>query len=429
MAATVGIGLLGLGTVGTAVARRLIDEWELLGERAGATPVLRRVAVRDAERPRTVNLKNVPLVSDPTTVVDDPDVRIVIEVIGGREPAATLIEHALAAGKTVVTANKLLVAHQGPELSRLAEQHGAGLWFEATVGAGLPVIALLRGSLGADRISRIDAIINGTTNVILTHMRRDGITLRAALADATERGYAEADPSADLDGWDAAHKLVIMSWLAFGVHVQPESVDRVGIRDIDLADLAYTGQLGYTVKLVAHAHTGDAGAVHLRVRPTAVPADHVLFGVDDSDNAVLISGDLAGEVMLRGLGAGGESTASAVVSDVVEAIRRLDAQPQPPATRPAALLDGEAVEVAQYVRLRVADMPDARQLALQALEDRGVPVVEAIDKPPIDGPDPQLLILTGSAPRAVHDRALETVDSLPFVREIVSTLDLIEPSS
>ena len=152
-----------------------------------------------------------------------------------------------------------------------------------------------------------------------------------------------------------------------------------------------------------------------------------MFGVDDSDNAVLITGDLAGEVLLRGLGAGGESTASGVVSDVVNAIRRLSAPPQPRAAGPATLLDSEAVEVAQYVRVRVADAPDARQLVLQALEDRGVPVVEAVDKPPIDGPDPQLLVLTGSAPRAVHDRALETVDSLSVVREVVSTIDRIEP--
>lgn len=427
MAETVGIGLLGLGTVGTAVARRLIDEWQFLGDRAGATPVLRGVAVRDTDRPRDVNLKNVRVVTDPVTVVDDPEVGIVVEVMGGRDPAATLIERALATGKTVVTANKLVIAYRGPELSRLAAQHGAGLWFEAAVGAGLPVITLLRESLRADRISRIDAIINGTTNVILTHMRRDGIPLRAALADAVQRGYAEADPSADIDGWDAVQKLVIMSWLAFGVHATPESVERVGIRDIDLADLAYTGQLGYTVKLVAHAHTGDSGAVHLRVRPTAVPADHAFFGVDDSDNAVLISTDLAGEVMLRGLGAGGESTASGVVSDIVGAIQRRGAQPEPAAARPATMLDDELVDTAQYVRVRIADVPEARQLVLQALEDRGVPVAEAIDKPPIDGPDPQLLVLTGAAPRTVNDRALETLDSLPVVREIVSTLDRIEP--
>jgi len=429
MADVVGIGMLGLGTVGTAVARRLIDEWQLLADRAGATPALRRVAVRDADRSRDVNLKNARLVTDPVSVIDDPEVDIVVEVMGGRDPATPLIERALEAGKTVVTANKLVIAHEGPRLSRLAAQHSAGLWFEASVGAGLPIIALLRESLRGDRISRVDAIINGTTNVVLTHMRRDGIPLRTALADAVQRGYAESDPSADIDGWDAVQKLVIMSWLAFGVHAEPESVDRAGIGDIDLADLAYTGQLGYTVKLVAHAQTGDAGAVHLRVHPTAVPADHVFFGVDDSDNAVLISSDLAREVLLRGLGAGGESTASAVVSDIVDAIRRRGAQPEPPAARPASMLDDEVVEVALYIRLRVADAPEARQLVLQAFEDRGLRVTDAIDKPPIDGADPQLLVLTAPAPLAVNERALETVDSLPIVREIVSTLDRIEPRS
>src|SRR5438552_3741757 len=310
MAETVGIGLLGLGTVGTAVARRLVDDWLLLSERAGATPMLRRVAVRDPAIQRDVDLKNVPLGADPDAVVDDPGVRIVVEVIGGVDPATSLIERALAAGKTVVTANKVVIAGHGAALARLAATHGGGLWFEAAVGGGLPIVALLRESLAADRIGRIDAIINGTTNVILTRMRRDGVTLHTALADAQRRGYAEADPSADVDGWDAAQKLVIMAWLAFGSPAQPESVDRIGIRDVDRADLAYTGQLRYAVKLVAHAHVGAAGAVHLRVRPTAVPAGHPLFAVDDSDNAVMISSVLADSIMLRGLGAGGSSTAS-----------------------------------------------------------------------------------------------------------------------
>ena len=318
---SVGVGLLGLGTVGVAVARRLIEQWELLGERAGATPVLRVVAVRDVARSRDIDLKNVRLVGDAVAVVNDPAVAIVVEVMGGLDPATALIEAALRAGKTVVTANKAVIATSGPRLTALASQHHARLYIEASVGAGLPIIALLRTSMLGDRIDALDCVINGTTNVILTQMRQAGVSFASALADAQRRGFAEADPSLDVDGWDAVQKLVILVWLAFGVSVTPDAVDRVGIRDVSGTDVAALAQLGYRVRLLAHAERGPGDTFHLRVRPTAVGPGHLLHDVDDADNAVIISSDLAGTVMLRGLGAGGDSTASAVVSDVVTAVR------------------------------------------------------------------------------------------------------------
>jgi homoserine dehydrogenase len=420
---SVGIGLLGLGTVGSDVARRLIGEWELLGERAGATPVLRCVAVRDVSRSRGVELKNVRLVDDPQGVVADPGVAIVVEVIGGTDPATALIESALRAGKTVVTANKAVIAASGPRLSALAGEHGAHLYFEASVGAGLPIVALLRGSLLGDRISALDCVINGTTNVILTRMRTAGVSFESALADARRRGFAEADPSLDVDGWDAAHKLVILAWLAFGVHVAPEAVDRVGIRDVAGDDVAALAQLGYRVRLLAHAERAPGGAVHLRVRPTAVGAGRLLHDVDDADNAVIISSDLAATVMLRGLGAGGASTASAVVSDVVTAVReRAATRTRITAARTGVtLLGDEDVEVAGYVRVRLSGEADARALVLQALEDRGLDVDGAINMA-----GAELIVLTGVAPRAVHDRALETLDTLVSVDQILGALDRVE---
>jgi homoserine dehydrogenase len=427
---SVGVGLLGLGTVGSAVAKRLLSEWQLLGERAGATPVIRRVAVRDVARTRDVDLKAIPLDADPLAVINDARVDIVVEVMGGLEPATSVIEQSLRTGRTVVTANKAVVAAAGPRLWELAAEHGAGLWFEATVGAGLPIVALLRDSLRADRITRIDAIINGTTNVILTRRRNAGVSVSEALQDAQRRGYAEADAGSDLDGWDAAYKLVIMAWLAFDTHVDVNSVDRRGITDLDVVDLGYAGQLGYTVKLLATALiSADGQRIHLQVRPTAIPAGHALFDVDDAENAVIITSDLASSLTLRGLGAGGDSTASAVVGDIVNAVQHRGHEPRPATLRTRDMMSAEDVEVAGYVRLLVADDPDARGLAVQALEDRGVPVVEAIDKPPLDGPHPQLLLLTGTAPRAVHDRALETLDTLADVREIACALDRIEPES
>src|ERR1700681_3565386 len=420
---SVGIGLLGLGTVGSEVARRLIEGWELLGERAGATPVLRSVAVRDVARTRDVEVKNVRLVADPEAVVADPGVAIVVEVIGGADPATALIESALRAGKTVVTANKAVIAASGPRLSALATENGAHLYFEASVGAGLPIVALLRGSLLGDRISALDCVINGTTNVILTQMRTAGMSFESALADARRRGFAEADPSLDVDGWDATHKLVILAWLALGAYVAPEAVDRVGIRDVAGDDVAALAQLGYRVRLLAHAERAAGGAVHLRVRPTAVGNGQLLHDVDDADNAVIISSDLAATVMLRGLGAGGASTASAVVSDVVTAVRERSA---PRALIAAArhdvtLLGDEDVEVAGYVRVRLSDEQDARALVLQALEDRGLAVDAAVD---VAGSE--LIVLTGVAPRAVHDRALETLDTLTSVDQILGALDRVE---
>jgi homoserine dehydrogenase len=427
---SVGVGLLGLGTVGVAVARRLIDQWELLGERAGATPVLRVAAVRDVARSRDIDLKNVRLLDDPAAVVGDPSVAIVVEVMGGIDPATALIESALRAGKTVVTANKAVIAASGPRLSALASEHGASLYFEASVGAGLPIITLLRSSLLGDRISALDCVINGTTNVILTQMRGAGVSFQTALADAQRRGFAEADPSLDVDGWDAVHKLVILTWLAFGNSVAPDAVDRVGIRDVAGADVAALAQLGYRVRLLAHAERGPGDAMHLRVRPTAVGPGHLLHDVDDADNAVIISSDLAGTVLLRGLGAGGASTASAVVSDVVTAVRDRDGRPAPgghsrsDTTAQDATARGDAPvpgATVRSVRLRLSKEAEARALVLQALEDRGLPVDAAVDLP-----GSELIVLTGMAPRAVHDRALETLDTLTSVDDILGALDRVE---
>ncbi|HEY8674205.1 MAG TPA: homoserine dehydrogenase [Candidatus Dormibacteraeota bacterium] len=420
---SVGVGLLGLGTVGAAVARRLINEWELLGERAGATPVLRCVAVRDLSRSRDLELKNVRLLADAAAVVDDPGVAIVMEAIGGTEPATALIESALQAGKTVVTANKAVIAASGPRLAALAGEHGAGLYFEAAVGAGLPIVGLLGGSLLGDRIASLDCVINGTTNVILTKMRSAGTTFDSALADAQRRGFAEADPTLDVDGWDAAQKLVILAWLAMGVHVPTDAVDRLGIRGVGGEDVSALSELGYRVRLLAHAERSPGGAVHLRARPTAVGPGHLLGDVDDADNAVIISSDLAARVMLRGLGAGGASTASAMVSDLVSAVRERDTHRSrvPSRRRTASMLGDEEVEVAGYVRLRLSADADARALVLQTLEDRGLAVDAAVDLEP-----DQLMVLTGVAPRAVHDGALETLDTLSAVAQIECTLDRVE---
>jgi homoserine dehydrogenase len=249
------------------------------------------------------------------------------------------------------------------------------------------------------------------------------LSFAGALADAQRRGFAEADPSLDVDGWDAVQKLVILVWLAFGVSVTPDAVDRVGIGDVSGPDVAALAQLGYRVRLLAHAERGPGDTFHLRVRPTAVGPGHLLHDVDDADNAVIISSDLAGTVMVRGLGAGGDSTASAVVSDVVTAVRDKGDRPvQNVAARvDPAVMSPEDVEVAGYVRVRLSSETEARALVLQALEDRGLAVDAAVDLP-----GSELIVLTGLAPRAVHDRAMETLDTLTSVDDILGALDRVE---
>ena len=425
MATQIGIGLVGLGTVGSAVARRLVDEWELLGRRAGATPVLRRVAVREPTRARDLALPRVQLDGDADALVDDEAVDVVVEVMGGIDRASALIERALRAGKPVVTANKAALAAHGLELAALARENGASLRYEAAVGAGLPVVALLRDSLRGDRIGGLEMIINGTTNVILTRMESEGATLEAALADAQQRGFAEADPSADVDGHDAAAKLVLLSRLAFDAPLTMADVARVGIGEVVAQDLACAALLGGSVKLVGHAQR-DGATVTLSVRPTVVLAGHPLHGVDDSENAVLVSSDLAGHVIVGGPGAGGDSTASAVVSDIVATVLA-PAQPPPvPASSPAIGDDG-AVERAGYVRVRLHPVADAAQLVIQALEDRGLTVEASALAQPAMGGDEELALRTGVVAREMLARACETLDSLAVVDEVAAVMDCVGP--
>jgi homoserine dehydrogenase len=417
MSAEVGIGLIGLGTVGAAVARRLVGDWELLARRAGVTPVLRRVAVRDPGRARDVELPNIRVDGDAEALVDDPAITVVVELMGGVDRATTLIERALRAGKHVVTANKAAIAAHGVELAGLAAATGVWLRFEAAAGAGIPAVAMLRDSLRGDRVDSLAMIINGTTNVILSRMEAEGATFADALADAQRRGFAEADPSADVDGHDAAAKLVLLGRLAFETPLKTDDVAVTGIRDVTADDIACARELGGSVKLVASARRAGDG-VCLAVRPTVALAGHPLYGVDGAENAVLINADLAGAVLLRGPGAGGDSTASAVVSDIVNVLRT--APPPPPPMVTVAAVDDAEVEVGGYIRLRLNEVPEAGALVVQALEDRGVPVLASTSH---EGG--QLAILTGVVPREMLARAADTLDSLAAVAAVASVMDCL----
>ena len=366
---TIGIGLLGLGTVGAGVAG-------ILTSPEGRHPLvsqlaLRRVAVRDLARPRPVELPEAILCTDPEAVVDDPAVDIVVEVMGGLEPARSLILRAIAACKPVVTANKAVIARYGEEIAAAAAAKGVYVLIEAAVGGGIPIIEPLKQSLGGNRIQRVSGIINGTTNYILSRMAAEGAAYGEVLADAQQLGYAEADPAADVEGGDAADKIAILAGLAYGGSIERPAIPAEGINRLDARDVNYAAQLGYVVKLVASARflgTDADGTVQLDVgvSPTLLPREHPLAGVHGVNNAILVEGDPVGRVMFYGPGAGAGPTASAVVADIlnIAGIREasgsggsLDPLLAASRWRRCRLVDPGQTQHRNYLRLRTSDQP------------------------------------------------------------------------
>ena len=319
----IGVGVLGCGNVGSALIGLLEEQQSVIAERTGLELEVVRVAVRSTSRDRDVVLADGVLTTDAAAVVNDPGVDVVVELIGGIEPARELVTSALKQGKPVVTGNKELLANYGAELYAAADAAEVDLLFEAAVGGGIPLIRPLRESLAAEPVRRVMGIVNGTTNYILSQMTEHGTSYHDALADAQSLGFAERDPTADVEGYDAAAKASIIATVAFGARVLAGSVNREGISGIGPADIAHARRLGYVVKLLAIAervgHVDGKPELAVRVHPAMVPADHPLASVRDSFNAVFIEGDAVGELMLYGRGAGGRPTASAVLGDLIDA--------------------------------------------------------------------------------------------------------------
>ena len=319
----IGVGVLGCGNVGSALIGLLEEQHSVIAERTGLELQVVRVAVRSTSRDRDVVLADGVLTTDAAAVVNDPGVDVVVELIGGIEPARELVTSALKQGKPVVTGNKELLANYGAELYAAADAAEVDLLFEAAVGGGIPLIRPLRESLAAEPVRRVMGIVNGTTNYILSQMTEHGTSYHDALADAQSLGFAERDPTADVEGYDAAAKASIIATVAFGARVLAGSVNREGISGIGPADIAHARRLGYVVKLLAIAervgHVDGKPELAVRVHPAMVPADHPLASVRDSFNAVFIEGDAVGELMLYGRGAGGRPTASAVLGDLIDA--------------------------------------------------------------------------------------------------------------
>lgn len=419
----VGIGILGGGIVGGSLAHKLLSDHDVIQTKTGLDLDLIRVAVRDLAKPRS--FPSGFATDQAEKVVDDPEVSLIVELMGGLEPAGSLVRRALDAGKPVVTANKQLVAAEGPDLFERAAANGVSLLFEAAVGGGIPIIRPLSESLAGERITSVMGIVNGTTNFILTKMSQDASPYAEVLAEAQRLGYAEADPIADVSGADAAAKATILAGLAFGVWVPMDRVHSEGIEGIDPVDLAFAASLGYDVKLLGITES-TAGGVSVRVHPSLVPSTHPLAAIRGAQNAVFVSGPALGELLFSGPGAGGDPTATAVLGDVVTASRELLANaPVVPRVRigAGAVADFGQVDTSQYVRLEVEDAPGVLAAIADAFGQAGVSIRSVWQEGRRE--DATLLLITHSAPEAAHRKALDKLGDLPSVRQVAAVIRVV----
>jgi homoserine dehydrogenase len=413
------VGLLGYGTVGSAVARLLDVHAHEIRERAGGPVGVHAVSLRDPERSREGPPNGVLVHTDPMAVVEDPQTEIVVEVMGGIEPARTLIHRALNLGKPVVTANKELLANHGGELFEHAATRQVGLYFEAAVAGGIPLIRPLRESLVGERIDRILGIVNGTTNYVLTRMTEDGTAYEAALADAQRLGYAEPDPTDDVEGFDAAAKCAILASLAFHTRVTVGDVHREGIARVSAEDIEFARRLGYVVKLLAVAELED-GDVAVRVHPAMVPVGHPLAAVRDSFNAVFVHGPHVGELMFYGRGAGGDPTSVAVVGDVVAAARERGAGFPSPWYDERPVRPMERMEAQYYLLLDVVDRPGVLAQVAGAFGDHRVSIKSVWQEG--TGDDALLVLITHRANEGALQATVRALEGLEPVLEVRSVL-------
>ena len=418
------IGLIGLGTVGTGVARLLTEHSERITRRAGKPVRWKWAAIRDPRKQRGVSLDGVRLTTDVDQVIDDPEVDVVIETIGGVEPALDYVLRSLAAGKHVVTANKALLAEHGSRIFAQGRAAGRAVAFEGSVGGGIPIVQALGFALAANQVHSLAAIVNGTCNFILTRMTSEGLPYEEALRQAQQLGYAEADPTLDVDGTDTAHKLAILAQLAFETDVRPDSIPRQGIDSLHLADLKYAGELGYAIKLLALAKLSPAG-LELRVAPTLVKRGRPLAEVGGPYNAIRVVGDAVGDTLFYGRGAGAMPTASAVVGDLIDVVtgragppaRVIDGRSEltPPVPRTAP----NQVQSRYYLRFTIADRPGVLAKLAKILGERGISIASLIQHDPgDDAPDQSpvpLVIMTHLAIQADLHAALNEIDRLDVV--------------
>lgn len=416
----IGVGLLGFGTVGAGVVEALQRNGQLLAERTGVLPVLKGIADIDIDRDRGVKVDRSLLTRDAMLVIRNPEVRVVVELVGGTTIAKMFILEALRLGKTVVTANKALLAEYGSEIMLASAATGAEVWFEASVAGGIPIIRVLRDGLVANRIDAMYGILNGTCNYILTRMEREQMTFDHALKEAQAAGYAEADPGLDIDGYDTAHKAAILASLAYGIRVPMERVCVEGIRGFAKVDIEHARNLGYRVKLLA-VIKNERGVVDIRVHPTLVPVEHMLASVMGVFNAVVVDGDIVGQTVYYGRGAGRLPTASAVVSDIAEACRGLAEashvpRPGPYGSGQRDYLDMGDVLSRYYLRLALADKPGVLGIVATVLGKHNISLASVVQKEPhTSGRSVPVVVLTHPARERDVTAALRALEEMQAI--------------
>lgn len=423
------VGIAGLGVVGAGVVGLLQRNAEQIAARAGRSIEVVAVAARDRTRDRGVDLSKVTWAETAKDLTQRNDVDVFVELIGGSEGAAReAVESALARGLPVVTANKALLAHHGAELARMAEARGVTLAFEAAVAGGIPVIKVLREGLAANRFSRVYGILNGTCNYILTKMRQEGRDFADVLADAQKLGYAEADPTFDVEGIDAAHKLSILAAVAFGSDVAFDKVHVEGIRHVSAVDIAFAEELGYRIKLLGIAALTDAG-LEQRVHPCMVPVDSAIASVEDVYNAVVAEGDAVGTSMMVGRGAGAGPTASAVVADLIDLARGFTVPTFSVPVAAKTALPSVSIDKhrgAYYVRLMVLDQPGVIADIAGALRDEKVSMEAMIQRGRNPGEIVPVVLTTHETDEAAMRRALARIDGLPAITEPPRVIRIME---
>jgi homoserine dehydrogenase len=418
------VGLLGIGTVGGGTFNVLRRNQEEIRGRAGRGIEIAMVADLDVERARSIVGDACPVVGDAREVIRNPEIDIVVELIGGYGIAKTLVLEAIAAGKHVVTANKALLAVHGTEIFAAAHAKGVMVAFEAAVAGGIPIIKALREGLTANRIEWIAGIINGTTNFILSEMRGKGLDFGTVLKEAQRLGYAEADPTFDIEGVDAAHKATIMSAIAFGIPVQFDKAHVEGITQLQATDIKYAEQLGYRIKLLGVTRRRDNG-IELRVHPTLIPANRLIANVEGAMNAVVVQADAVGTTLYYGKGAGAEPTASAVVADLVDITRLATADPEhrvphlafrPDAMSRLPILPMDEVQTSFYLRLRVADEAGVLSRITTTLAEHDISIDAVLQRESAEGEkQTDLIILTHETVEGRMNKALAVMQALPTV--------------
>ncbi len=421
---SIGVGLMGLGVVGGGVAKVLMDKAPVLAEQVGCPVVLRKVKVlaADLDKPQAKEMGLQLFTTDTDDFFTNPDIDIVVETIGGENPALEYLKRAISSGKHVVTSNIEVIAAHGADLLAVAQQHEAGLHYEASVGGGIPLITPFQYELVANKISGIYAIINGTTNYILTRMAKEGVDFASALSRAQELGYAEANPENDVEGIDATYKLAILASLAFRSQVRPDDIYREGISRLTNRDFRYARELGFAIKLLAIAKQDDR-AIEVRVHPVFIPEDSLLANVDGVYNAVLVEGDLVGKVLFFGEGAGAKATSSAVIADIVSAAQDIvlgvgsrTRWKLEPGKRIKSMSE---VESRYYLRLNVADRPGVLAQISKVLGDHLISIASVIQKE-VDNlaQTAELVIMTHPAKESAVQPALRLLAQLNVVEEV-----------